>query len=947
MAKLHLCREGDRNKPVVILIHGLNGHFLDSWRPDGAPPDACWPHWLSEDSGCDVYLLEYDASLSRWQNQAMPLPDQGDQVASLLSVHPKLVERQLVLIGHSMGGLVIKTLITQSMHKDDPRHQAMVRRIRGVVFIATPHQGAELANLAQAIGKLVRPNPQVGNLQLHDVHLRQLNRSFGAEHARLGFAVQAFAESRDLEWQTKRSWLPWLTRLARIRVVDPSSSDPSLPGVTAVPLAQDHISISKPANRNEHLHHAVCAFLREVLPTTALPSSSAASLAPVAKPALAQPRARLSGCHDKTLQPVEKEVYGRDAIVAQVLDFLRGDANTLAVSAAKEVSGVGGIGKTEVCKAALKAWLTEAPHAAAWYLSLPDHASLADLLDIAQRGLGLPSQVDTMDKLITSLPPGLYYLDNLESLLSQPEGIEALKAWADQPDVRLLVSSRLSVPAVFGKTIEVDRLPDDAALRLFRETWAGPANQLPQDAELTRFVVNELGGHPLSIVLCARLGDWCSYAELLRRWQHLGTRAADDLQQPTARLGSLDASLALTAKALHQHNPHTLLLWTACALFHGGVPQDTLEELESTSGWTDARRWLVRHHVLTRNAEGRWAMLPPLARYALDAAQAGRAGFDWVTARQPLQAIFNQRVDQVQSIRSDASVLAARRWLQQHFAALARLMQCEMEAGQADEVWLQAMANRLRNEYQLNIIVAAPLLVRLNAYYPENTLLLRKRGDLERRLDKLDKAREQYEAALVLDEKASNHLGLANTLKSLGHLEGRLGELEKARERYEEALTLFKNESNDLGQANTLRSLGALESQLGEMDKASTCYQEARGLYEKESHGLGLANTLQALGDLQRGAKEWAAALEMYLTALDVYQREQEPTGWAYALAEVARCQQALERATERDEALRQALMMAQRSNTPNVVAYVLKALLEITGGEAQAQAWLTTHASH
>ncbi|MEN9985410.1 MAG: hypothetical protein RI925_912 [Pseudomonadota bacterium] len=903
MAKLHLCREGDRNKPVVILIHGLNGHFLDSWRPDGAPPDACWPHWLSEDSGCDVYLLEYDASLSRWQNQAMPLPDQGDQVASLLSVHPKLTERQLVLIGHSMGGLVIKTLITQSMHKDDPRHQAMVRRIRGVVFIATPHQGAELANLAQAIGKLLRPNPQVGNLQLHDPHLRQLNRSFGAEHARLGFAVQAFAESRDLEWQTKGPWLPWLTRSARVRVVDPSSSDPSLPGVAVVPLAHDHISISKPINRNEHLHHAVCAFLGEIPSLTAQLAAPAAWV-PVAAPVPTQPPARLSGGNDKKLNPVEKEVYGRDAIVAQVLDFLRGDANTLAVSAAKEVSGVGGIGKTEVCKAALKAWLTEAPHAAAWYLSLPDHASLADLLDIAQRGLGLSSQVDTMDKLMASLPPGLYYLDNLESLLSQPEGIKALKAWADQPDVRLLVSSRLSVSAVFGKTIEVDRLPDDAALRLFRETWAGPANQLPPDTELTRFVVNELGGHPLSIVLCARLGDWCSYVELLRRWQHLGTRAADDPQQPTARLGSLDASLALTAQALHQHNPHTLLLWTACALFHSGVPQDTLEELESTSGWIDARRWLVRHHVLTRNAEGRWAMLPPLARYALDAAQAGRAGFDWVTARQPLQAIFSQWVDQVQSIRSDASVLAARRWLQQHFAALARLMQCEMEAGQADEAWLQAMAHRLGNEYQFNAIMAAPLLAILSTRYPAKASLWLRQGDLE----------------------------------------SRLGELDKARICYQEARGLYEKESAGLGLANTLRSLGDLESRLGELDKARACYQEARGLYEKESNGLGLANTLMSIGDLQRGAQEWSAALEMYLTAVDLYQQAQEPAGWAYTLADIARCQQALGHSVERDDALLKALSMAERSNMPNVVGYVRNVLRDITGSEAQAQAWLAAH---
>ena len=705
------------------------------------------------------------------------------------------------------------------------------------------------------------------------------------------------------------------------------------------------------------------------------------------------PPARLRGAADKRLQAVDQRFYGRDAIVAQVLDFLRGDANTLTVAAAKEVSGVGGIGKTEVCKAALKAWLTEAPdaHAAAWYLSLPDHASLADLLDIAQRGLALPSQVDTMDKLMASLPPGLYYLDNLEGVLSQPEGIKALQAWAGQPDVRLLVSSRLSVPAVFGKTIEVDRLPDDAALRLFRETWAGPANQLPQDAELIRFVVNELGGHPLSIVLCARLGDWCSYAELLRRWQQHGARAADDSEHPTPRLGSLDASLTLTAQALHQHNPHTLLLWAACALFHGGVPQDTLEELESTSGWAEARRWLVRHHVLTRNAEGRWAMLPPLARYALDAAQAGRAGFDWVAMRQPLQEIFALRVDQVQSICSNDEKLAARRWLQQHFAALARLMQGEMRAAQVDETWLQAMANRLGNEYQLNAIVAAPLLALLSTRYPAQAVLLLYQGDLESRLGELDKARACYKQAQALFKKEGNRLGLANTLKSLGDLERRLGEVDeartcyekarglyeeesaglgrakglantlkalgdlesrqgnvdKARDNYEVALRLYEEASDGQGQANTLRALGEQERQLGEVRKAHARYKKALELFKKESDDLGVANTLMPIGDLQRKATDWLTALETYLAALDLYRQLEEPVGWAHSFAEIARCQQALGHPVKRDDALQQALIMAQRSNTPSVMAYVCDVLLEITGSEAQAQAWLAAHTSH
>lgn len=85
-------------------------------------------------------------------------------------------------------------------------------------------------------------------------------------------------------------------------------------------------------------------------------------------------------------------------------------------------------------------------------------------------------------------------------------------------------------------------------------------------------------------------------------------------------------------------------------------------------------------------------------------------------------------------------------------------------------------------------------------------------------------------------------------------------------------------------------------------------------------------------------------ALVEYMKALDLYCQLQEPVGWACVLAAIALCQHALEHLVERDDALRKAWIMAPRSNTPGVVAYVRDALLEITGSEAQAQAWLAAH---
>ncbi len=236
--------------------------------------------------------------------------------------------------------------------------------------------------------------------------------------------------------------------------------------------------------------------------------------------------------------------------------------------------------------------------------------------------------------------------------------------------MRLLASSRVSLPGVLGKPILVDVLPAAEATALFRDLWAG-IDPLPADAGLQPFVVGQLGGHALAVTLAARLGDCYSYPQLVQRWAAAGAESAQD-PQDQSRLGSLPVSLRLTADALARHEG-ALALWTVVALFATGVPDAVLVQLESLGGWPQARPWLVRHHVLTRRDE-RWYMLPPLARYALDASLAQGAGFDWAACRHVPQTLIGNAVKQADSIASTAEALVARGWLLDQFSTLARLL---------------------------------------------------------------------------------------------------------------------------------------------------------------------------------------------------------------------------------------------------------------------------------
>lgn len=101
MAELRQLHHGAADRPALVFVHGLGGELIDTWRHEASPREDCWPHWVGRDCGCDTWALGYDADLSAWQDQAMPLPDQGDQIADLLATKRDLKDRRLVLIGHS------------------------------------------------------------------------------------------------------------------------------------------------------------------------------------------------------------------------------------------------------------------------------------------------------------------------------------------------------------------------------------------------------------------------------------------------------------------------------------------------------------------------------------------------------------------------------------------------------------------------------------------------------------------------------------------------------------------------------------------------------------------------------------------------------------------------------------------------------------------------------
>ncbi|MGB3919076.1 MAG: hypothetical protein WBL07_16705 [Thiothrix litoralis] len=501
---------------AVIFIHGLNGDARGTWMMDEKDDSTLWPRWLASDVDCSVWVLGYDAKLSSWQDNAMPLPDQGVSVLETLATEEGLKNRPIMLLGHSMGGLVIKTVIIHGRTNGVSRYAKVVERIRGIAFVATPHKGSQLATLAQYLSIFLRTNPQVGNMQNHDAHLRSLHQQFLAYYnaADTCIAVRTFAETKGILIGKRFLWINWgPTKL----VVDPDSSEPHIPGEVAVRLPEDHFSICKLARKGDQLYKSLIDFIKEdVLPKShPLQQSDVETVGESAEPPSAD-KIQIT-----KLPHTNSHLFGREAEIAMLDRAWAEGCNVLILKA------MGGTGKT----ALLKYWLDQfvandyrgAEAVFTWSFYSQGSAenkqtSTDDFFESALRFFGyaeqnLPPPHERGIKLarLVASQRTLLILDGLEPL-QHPVGIfhgelkdQALKALLQQLAVKnpglCLISSRQTVEELKGKpeklvlAHDLEQLEEKDGVALLRAIGVKGT-----EVELTK-AVKEVAGHALALNL--------------------------------------------------------------------------------------------------------------------------------------------------------------------------------------------------------------------------------------------------------------------------------------------------------------------------------------------------------------------------------------------------------------------------------------------------------------
>ena len=136
---------------VVVFLHGLCETDL-TWRYRAADlwadPASTHGSRLAAATGCTDVYVRYNTGRHVSDNGA----DLSDLLDALVAAWPVPV-RRLTLVGHSMGGLVIRSACTRSGTSWLPLTQR-------VVYLGSPHLGAPLELAAAAVGVALRRLPE-------------------------------------------------------------------------------------------------------------------------------------------------------------------------------------------------------------------------------------------------------------------------------------------------------------------------------------------------------------------------------------------------------------------------------------------------------------------------------------------------------------------------------------------------------------------------------------------------------------------------------------------------------------------------------------------------------------------------------------------------------------------------------------------------------------------
>ena len=572
-------------------------------------------------------------------------------------------------------------------------------------------------------------------------------------------------------------------------------------------------------------------------------------------------------------------LVGRDQVIAQLYEHYSG-----ANPEPRWVTGVAGIGKTEVCRAVIRQLEKEKGRSMPM-VDCTNADRYSKFYDAVARGLGLDipphEAADPADYLLRLIPEQVdgVYFDNFEDiwrgeaddreqlgrwlLALRRSGVALLFSSQDGPDSRQL-GRKISLEEL-DKGVNIDKLSDEEfqkldSVKLFTNIYGDVE---PEELGDFRKLVRQMEGHPLAIVLTANQAsrNLMGMKTLLGRWD-----AVQRVYTGNPKHTSLKNALALVWEEI-KDDQRAVFCWGLHATCVQPIPVEfhpwLIDRPELEAGMDRLQtgslvRRVDRHISMFLPVkkqlsllEKRWEKIRPFLLQ------------HWSVA---LSELLNQAND-----RSDPDRLKAHRLAVELMPQVCHVLDGLAKEEERSDA-LRILLSSARNHF-MYYRTSGDTLKHLVGHSSLNIsgLACEYLGDVLGYQGERSSSRDSLEQAEVQYEKAGNFQALANTLVSKAELLRSMGDYDGATATLDRAEKLYSDGGNDLGLVNILFIRSEVLRCQDKNKEAEATYREAEAKYRELNASLGIANVLQSRGFMLFAQGEYEKALKPLGEAYDLY----------------------------------------------------------------------------
>src|ERR1700733_105246 len=247
----------------IVAVTGLAGHAFGSW---SSSPQHMWLRdFLPEDiPNVAIYTYGYYSRLQHALSRNI-ISDHArrfvDRLAYLRSTTAES-PRPLILVGHSLGGLIIKKALCELKNPNSPYYQPDLV-LPCVIFLGTPHKGLEV----DALATLVKQEPSrdiVEELKPDSPTLRDLNDQFGRLPGQM--KIVTFYESAMTPTVQRGPDEKWTRTGPAALMVKHDSAVLSVPNEVPLPCDDNHSELAKLKRGQASNYTSILTHIRKALP---------------------------------------------------------------------------------------------------------------------------------------------------------------------------------------------------------------------------------------------------------------------------------------------------------------------------------------------------------------------------------------------------------------------------------------------------------------------------------------------------------------------------------------------------------------------------------------------------------------------------------------------------------------------------------------------------------